>query len=101
MALVTTDELCQILTKEVPTVRCTVSPSGDQIAVEFINRNDLVIHLLTPYYQNKLKSGGVPKEDIPPLIIEVKKLSEREIYSDAILEDLNRYFGTDSQKLYL
>ena len=92
MALVTTDELCQMLTEEVPTVRCTVSPSGDQIAVEFKNRNDLVIHLLTPYYQNKLKNGEIPEDDIPVLIDDVKKLAEKSVYSDIIMEDLNSWF---------
>lgn len=61
MILVTIDEICQMVSENVSAVRCTVSPSGDQIAVEFEHRPDVVIHLLAPYYQKKLKSGGIPK----------------------------------------
>lgn len=92
MAQVKIEKLSQILTKKVPSVRCIVSPLGDQIAVEFKNRNDLVIHLLTPYYQNKLKNGGIPEDDIPVLIDDVKKLAEKSVYSDIIMEDLNSWF---------
>lgn len=92
MKLVTIEEICQMVSENISAVRCTVSPFGDQIAVEFDNRPGVVIHLLTPYYQNKLKNGGIPIEDIPPLIDEVKRLAEKGVYSDVIIEDLNSWF---------
>lgn len=92
MKLVTIEEICQMVSENISAVRCTVSPSGDQITVEFDNRPGIVIHLLTPYYQNKLKNGGIPEEDIPPLIDEVKRMAERKIYSDALIEDINDWF---------
>lgn len=92
MKLVTIEEICQMVSENISAVRCTVSPFGDQIAVEFDNRPGVVIHLLTPYYQNKLKNGGIPEADIPLLIDEVKRLAAMEHYSDAIVEDLNSWF---------
>ena len=92
MKLVTIEEICQMVSENISAVRCTVSPFGDQIAVEFDNRPGVVIHLLTPYYQIKLKNGGIPEEDIPPLIDEVKRMAERNIYSDALIEDINDWF---------
>ena len=92
MKLVTIEEICQMVSENISAVRCTVSPFGDQIAVEFDNRPGVVIHLLTPYYQNKLKNGGIPEEDIPLLIDDVKRLAERKIYSDAVVEDINDWF---------
>lgn len=92
MATVNVAELCEIVSKEIPTAMCIVSPSGDQIAVKFSNRPGDIIHLLTPYYQIKLKNGGIPNEDIPPLIDEVKRLAEKGVYSDALIEDLNNWF---------
>ena len=97
MKLVTIGEICQMVSENVSAVRCTVSPSGDQIAVEFNNRPDVVIHLLTPYYQNKLKNGGIPEEDIPPLIDEVRKLAENRVYSDAIIADLNSWLNESNR----
>ena len=92
MKLVTIEEICQMVSENISAVRCTVSPFGDQIAIKYDIRPGVVIHLLTPYYQNKLKNGGIPEEDIPPLIDEVKRMSERKIYSDALIEDINDWF---------
>lgn len=92
MTPVNVAELCKIVAKEIPITMCIVSPSDDQIAVKFNNRPGVKIHLLTPYYQIKLKNGGIPQEDIPPLIDEVRKLAEKRVYSDTILKDLVSWF---------
>lgn len=52
----------------------------------------MIIHLLTPYHQNKRKRGGIPVEDVPQFIDEVKSLAKRIIYFDALIEDINDWF---------
>ena len=69
------NELCQIIEENVPKTRCTIHNESNQISVEFTNRLDVVIHLLTPYYQNCLKKGGIADEDLKQLIFEVRKIS--------------------------
>ncbi len=84
----TIDDICGHIEKEVPGTCCFSSPDQTQIAVTFNNRTDTVIHLLTPFYQNRLSSGKITEEDILQLVSDVRSIAERKPWTDAIIEDL-------------
>ena len=84
----TIDDICGHIDKEVPGTRCFSSPDQTQIAVTFINYTDTVIHLLTPFYQNRLSSGKITEEDILQLVSDVRSIAERKPWTNAIIEDL-------------
>ena len=92
------NDICNIIEKEVPGTKCTISPTIDQIAVQFSNRPGIVIHLLSPYYQLQLKKNCISEEDISQLISEVRKISEREVYTDAIIEDIQLFLSSQEKR---
>lgn len=85
------NEVYKIIQDAVPSVVCIVSPAMDQIAVQFKNRPDVVIHLLTPYYQNKLKTVGLSDDDIHQLINDVKLINDRSVYTATVIEDVESF----------
>lgn len=78
-------EICDLVEKKVPGTKCIVSPYGDQIAVLFDNQPDKVIHLLSPYYQMRLKKGLIEEEDLELLIRDVRRIVERRALADAVV----------------
>lgn len=85
------NEICRIIEKEVSGTRCTVSPTSDQIVVQFEKRPEIIIHLLSPFYQILIKKGGIPEEEISLLVSDVRKIAERRVYSDTIIEDVSSF----------
>ena len=92
-------EICQIIEREIPGTRCTVSPAIDQIAVQFEERPEIVIHILTPYYQQQLKRKGIPEENISKLISDVRNIAEHRAYADTIIEDINSFLSENEKDI--
>lgn len=87
--IITTTSICKTVEENVSGTHCFISPIGDQIAVVFDNRPDIVIHLLTPYYQKLLKSGKLTENDVDQMIEKIQNISTRKAWTDAIIDDLN------------
>lgn len=81
-------EICDLVEKKVPGTRCIVSPYGNQIAVLFDNQPDKVIHLLSPYYQMRLKKGLINEEDLDLLINDVRRIAERRALADTVVSSI-------------
>ncbi len=82
---ITATGICDYVENKVPGTRCIVSPYGDQIAVLFDNQPDKLIHLLTPYYQMRLKKGLIEEKDLDLLIGDVSRIAERKALTDAVV----------------
>lgn len=82
---ITAAGICALIEEKVPGTTCVVSPYGDQIAVLFDSQPDKVIHLLTPYYQMRLKKGILREEDLDLLIDDVRRIAERKALTDAVV----------------
>lgn len=87
------NEICQVIEREITGIKCSVSHAGDQIAIRFEKRPDIVIHLLTPYYQQQIRKGGIPEDEIPRLIFDVRKIAEHKIKTDMIIEEITSFLS--------
>lgn len=72
----TLSEVCEKLEKEVPSARTKNVVDMNQIIVSFINRPDVEIALLTPYYQCKAKKSALDSDDVEELIMSVRRISD-------------------------
>lgn len=91
---ITAADICRTIEEKVPCIHCIISSTGDQIAVLFDNRPNIVIHLLTPYLKMRLKTGKLTREDIDRMIMDIQNISGRKAFADAIIDDLNELAGT-------
>lgn len=68
------ETLAKIVEEQVPTARATCVPEVNQIIVAFMNRPDVEVALLTPYYQSSIKAGSLDVADIDDLVESVRML---------------------------
>lgn len=68
--------ICRVIESELPTIQTKSIQASNQIIVSFIGRPDVEVALLTPWFQNRLKSGRFNKEDLYELIEELRLLEK-------------------------
>ena len=69
------ETLCRKVEAAEPNVRAKAVPEQNQIIVNFTNRPDVEIALLTPWYQKQIKQGSFLKEDLTALLISIKRIA--------------------------
>ena len=61
--------------KAVPEARCQVITAQGQIVVQFKNRPDVELSLLTPMQQRQLQDGYLDPDDYSELIFTLRKIA--------------------------
>lgn len=59
----------------VPEARCQVLSAQGQIVVQFMNRPDVELSLLTPMQQRQLQDGYLDSDDYSELIFTLRKIA--------------------------
>ena len=70
------ETLCRKVEAAEPTARAKAVPEQNQIIVTFVNRPDVEIALLTPWYQMQFKKGWMDNEDIAELLVSTRQIAE-------------------------
>ena len=64
--------------KAVPEARCQVLEAQGQIVVQFTNRPDVELSLLTPMQQRQLRDGFLDPDDYTEMLFSLRQIADPE-----------------------